>query len=79
MGTTVKTQMKCFMRGHFIKVKYIFFEIISCDPSISIEHPDIIACRFITNSIGLNGANICYKVCIVCYSYRDFFDEQYIV
>ena len=63
----VKTQMKCCMMQHFIRVCtvcyskidiqrkiQIFWEVIAYDPSIyTMEHPYFIVCSFMENSIGL--------------------------
>ena len=49
------------MLALFAKTKliFIFFEIITCEPSIyRMDQPDIIICSFMENSIGLKRFNI---------------------
>ena len=61
---TVKTQMKCRIMQHFIRVftnqssaeKNSFLEIVSCNPSIhTMDHPDLTESNFMENSIGPKG------------------------
>ena len=71
---TVKTQMKCRIMQHFIRVSTfcldetdlqrntIFLEIITCYPSIYImDHPDLTVPNFVENSIALKMARMNYN------------------
>ena len=70
---TVKTQMKCRIMQHFIRVSTfcldktdlqrntIFLEIITCYPSIHVyimDHPDLTVPNFVENSVALKRVRV---------------------
>ena len=68
---TVKAQMKCPRMQQFIRVctvckdeflqtkKYIFWGIITCDPSIyTMDHPGLTVSNFMEKSIGIKWVNL---------------------